>query len=123
MFEFEIYPHNGKRGPIKFYKLANVPFKEDARVIALKSMIKAHNDHEKTLPLDDRKYLRISIMGRGPRRDHRIKVMGPYGRYRSPLWHRNADCNLQHKYAKYFDIYVHEDHNRLYNELYRERIK
>ena len=91
--------------------------KSDYKVRLLKEIIKIHNDNQTFLYKKygiDPKYVRVSIMGRGPRRNHKIKIMGPYGKYRSPKWHPNADCNLQHKYAKWFEIYAHRDGTREY---------
>ena len=82
----------------------SVTDKNDPAVIALKKDIAIHNanirkrvrERGEMRSYDSLK--RVSFMARGPRRSAPGKVL-----------HSNADSNLQHKYAKHFDVYVHSD--------------
>ena len=91
--------------------------KEDSRLAVLKDLIKDHNAHESLLFKKygiEPKFMRISIMGRGHRRDFSKPYVGPYGRIRHPKFHSNADCNLQHRFAEWFEVYVHLDSSRIW---------
>lgn len=87
------------------FKVTN---KTDPDLLLLKAQIKDHNTIIRKLARnygtlsDHHKLYRVSLMGRGTRRDASGKLL-----------HSNADSNLQHKYAVAFDVYIHEDNHNL----------
>lgn len=89
--------------------------KSDPDLLFLKSQIAEHNGYvrkyaRKTMHVPKHaKLYRVSLMGRGTRRDSSGRLLHP-----------NADSNLQHRFARAFDVYVHEDGHNL--EILRTEI-
>ena len=115
-------PRNGERCRTKSYKFT-VSSKRDKSLIALRKNIASINEvvrkrcREYGKVTDYEMLYTVRLMGRGPRRWH-TKFKDPLIKFfkaqymakpNAELLHRNADSNLQHRFAEEFDVYVHKD--------------